>query len=78
MAVEGSETVQWQPGQAVEWKYTTSKGWGYTWWIPATVVRVTRCRVVIDADLEAGGTRRINVTAARLRNRQAASKPAVV
>jgi hypothetical protein len=57
----------WQPGQAVEWKYTQPRGWNLHWWVPATVVSVGRSRVTIDAALVRGGVKRVRVKAENLR-----------
>jgi TolB-like protein len=55
------------PGQRVEWLHEPRGGYGYARWVLATVVRVTRRRIVIDAQLVGGGTKRIAVDPARLR-----------
>lgn len=59
-----------QPGQRVEWLYESRKGYGYRWWVPATVVKVNRVKVTIDALLERGGTKRISVHPEKLRSKE--------
>lgn len=49
------------PGQKVSWLHETRGGYGYRWWVPATVVKVGPKRVTIDAELEKGGTKRVFV-----------------
>lgn len=59
-----------QLGQAVEWKFESRKGYGYSWWVPATVVKVCRKKITIDALRMDGTTKRISVTPDRLRHRK--------
>jgi hypothetical protein len=48
-------------GQQVWWQYVPRGGYGYTQSVPATVVRQGKHRVTIDAQLAAGGTKRVFV-----------------
>lgn len=45
-------------GQKVTWLYTTPGGWNWVIRVPATVVKATKSRVCIDAELKNGGTKR--------------------
>lgn len=56
-----------RPGQSVEWLHEPRGGYGYRWWIPATVVSVGPKRVIIDAKLSTGGTKRVSVNPEKLR-----------
>jgi hypothetical protein len=56
-------------GDKVEWLFEARGGWGYTWWVPATVVKVGTKRVQIDAELANGGMKRIFVKSDKLRLR---------
>lgn len=58
------------PGQLVDWLYEPRGGYGYRWWVPATVVRVGPKMIVIEANLSSGGTKRVRVTPDRLRSRK--------
>lgn len=49
------------PGQQVIWRHWTRGGWGYLEKVPATVVRIGKSRVTIDAAKAGGGTKRISV-----------------
>lgn len=53
-------------GDLVTWLHEPRGGYGYTFRIPARVVKLTARRVVIDAQLASGGTRRIAVRAERI------------
>jgi len=53
-----------QAGDAVTWTHTVRGG--CTRQVPARVVKVTDTRVIIDAELEAGGTKRAIVTPAKV------------
>lgn len=57
------------PGQSVEWLFTTNKGYGYSWWVPATIVKVNKKKVTIDAQLTAGGTKRVSVLPEKIRSK---------
>lgn len=63
--------MTFQPGQAVEWRFEGRMGYCPSWWVPATVVKVGRKRVTIDALRTNGTTKRISVTPERLRLRKA-------
>ena len=55
-------------GLCVMWMHVPRGGWGYVLRVPATVVRLTPTRVVIDAELARGGTKRILVHHDNLRD----------
>lgn len=55
-------------GDRVEWLYETSKGYGYRQWVPATVVKVCRKKITIDALKLDGTTKKISVDPSRLRH----------
>jgi len=57
----------WTPGQKVEWWFTAKQGYCPSWWVPATVVKVGRKRITIDALRTDGTTRRVSVAPERLR-----------
>lgn len=59
--------MQWYSGQKVQWKFESKQGYGYTWWVPATIVKVGPKRIVIDAELSSGGVKRIFVKSEKLR-----------
>lgn len=61
-------TATFTAGQKVTWYYTTPGGWNWVIKVPATVVKVTaKGRVCIDAELQAGGTKRRYVKAENLK-----------
>jgi hypothetical protein len=60
-------TARWCPGDRVLWTRTPRGGYGYIETVPATVVRATEKRVLIEAALLGGGTKRVAVTPERLR-----------
>lgn len=60
-------------GEAVEWHHEARGGYGYSWWVPATVVKVTAKRVVVSAALAAGGTKQIAVKPEKLRKKGGSS-----
>lgn len=49
------------PGDKVSWFYTQRGGWNFQWHVPATVVKVTAKRIIIDAELAKGGVKRVTV-----------------
>lgn len=55
------------PGQSVLWWMESRRGYCPAWWVPATVVKVGRKRVTIDAQLARGGTKRVSVQPERLK-----------
>jgi hypothetical protein len=62
-----SQPADFVVGEHVIWSHVPRGGYGYVWSVPATVVRVGRVRVTIDAALDGGGTKRIVVAASSLR-----------
>lgn len=54
-------------GQSVEWLYEQRGGYGFRWWVPAVVLRVTTKRITIEAKLASGGARVVSVKPDRLR-----------
>ena len=54
-------------GDSVTWIWEPRGGWGYQIPVPATVVRIGKARVYIDAELEDGRTKRISVRPEKLR-----------
>lgn len=59
--------TEWTTGERVVWTHAYNDGYGYTHDIPATVVRASLFRVVIDAETKAGGIKRATVLPASLR-----------
>ncbi len=57
----------WEAGQVVEWLYEPRGGWGYRWWVPATVVNVGRSRVTISTTKRDGETKLVSVKPENLR-----------
>lgn len=57
--------MDFHPGQKVIWTHERG-GWGWVFRPPATVVRVTDKRVVIDAELKDGSTLRRTVKPEKL------------
>lgn len=49
------------PGDKVTWRHVPRGGYGYIFYVPATVVNATARRVIIDAQLKRGGTKRVSV-----------------
>jgi hypothetical protein len=66
-SAEPRKTTDFIPGQEVEWRFVTRKGYGYSWWVPAVVVAVNTKKVTIDAKLQSGGTKRVAVFSKNLR-----------
>ena len=64
---EAVTRITWMPGQQVEWLYECRGGYGYRYWVPAVVVRVTVKRVTVIAQLRDGGSRQVSVKPDRLR-----------
>jgi len=60
-----------KPGDKVTWHYESTRGWGWSLRVPATVVKVTAKRVTIDAELKDGGTVRRHVRPDKLKLREA-------
>lgn len=50
-----------EPGDKVLWLFTSSRGWNEQKWVRSTVVKTTPKRVVIDIELNQGGTVRRTV-----------------
>ncbi len=57
--------MDFQPGQQVIWTHERG-GWGWVFRTPATVVKVTSKRIVIDAELKDGSTVRRTVKPEKL------------
>jgi hypothetical protein len=57
-------------GQPVTWYYTPRGGWGWEIPVRATVVKVNKKTVTIDAELEKGGSVRRNVKPDKLKVKQ--------
>lgn len=55
-----------KPGQKVTWMHDVKGGYGYLLAIPATVIRVTPLRVVIEALKKDGSTALVAVKAEHL------------
>jgi hypothetical protein len=55
------------PGESVTWLHEQRGGYGFIIPVPATVVKATAKRVVIDAALRSGGTKRVTVKPEKLR-----------
>lgn len=53
-------------GEQVIWRHIPRGGYGFVCPVPATVVRVCRTRVTIDAALARGGVKRVAVRPASL------------
>lgn len=58
-----------QIGEAVTWLHQPKGGYGYVIPVNATVVKVGKCQVQIDAELKDGGTKRTFVLPLNLRKR---------
>jgi len=56
-----------QPGEMVEWLFTPRGGYGYSYWVPCTVVKVSKKTITIDAKLTNGGTKRVHAKPERIR-----------
>jgi len=61
--------MAFQEGDKVLWLYTQPAGWNLSWWVPATVVKVTPKRITIDAALAKGGTKRVSVKPEKLKGK---------
>lgn len=57
----------YQPGDRVLWLYTAPYGWNASWWVPATVVKVTPRRITIDARRDDGTVKRVSVKPERVK-----------
>ena len=64
-------------GQRVTWLHRPRGGYGYSQAIPAVVVRVTSCRVVIEVPTRAGGSKLVRARPSSLRQAHAMSHPAL-
>lgn len=58
-------------GDKVSWLYTARTGWNPSWWVPATVVKVTAKRVTIETEkLDGSFNRRVSVKPEKLKMRE--------
>lgn len=63
------ERDELEPGMAVTWLLTLRGGYGYVRHVPATVVRVGRKRITINAEKAVGGSAIVTVSPNHLRPR---------
>ena len=61
------------PGDRLTWRHVPRGGWGYVFPVDVVVVSVGRKRVLVEAPLARGGTKRVRVSPEALQPRPSTS-----